>query len=112
MNEDLFKSLVWDLILKAVIDAICAAVPLLAFPPVKWILSFLITKFTDQFYEAVKLQIDMQSIIIKNAEHLSAYNKASATLKIIAHDKGIDSEEFKNARENAKLALSKFVRFA
>lgn len=110
MNEDIFKSLVWDLIVRAVIDSIVSAVPFLV--PFKWLIGFLITKFTDRFYESVKLFIDMKSIVIKNAEHLSVYNKASATLQIIAHDKGIDSREFQNAREEARVALSRFIRFA
>lgn len=67
--------------------------------------------FADQLYAAVKLAIDLEVIAFKNEEHKKRFQAASSTLAIIAHDKGIESEDFKNARENARQALSVFVRF-
>lgn len=59
----------------------------------------------------MKLAVDLEAITLVNAEHKRDYDKASVVLKIIAIDKGIDSDEFKKARDNAKIALSKYVRF-
>lgn len=107
---DLFKSLVWENLVKAGIQRLFLAVPVLGWGPIGWIVSAVIFKFADMFYEAVKLQINLQLIVFNNAKFLAEYVDASLKLKEIAGRTGIESDEFKQARGSHAEALSKFVR--
>ena len=108
--EMIFKSLLWDPLVQSVILYVLASLHL-TFWPVRPAVSALFKTLGDELYDHLKLAIDVGAIVFVNREHETAYQKASVTLKIIAHDKGVDSDEFKKAREEAKIALSKFVRF-
>lgn len=68
------------------------------------------TLFTDRFYTVAREVWDVESIIYNNEELERAYTGAALKLKIIARDKGIESEEYRSAREKHKQDLSKFVR--
>lgn len=111
MIEGLFKALVWDALVKAAIARLFAAVPFLAWGPVGFLVSHLLTKFADKLFEAASMAIAMEKIILTNEAHLKEYERASVKLKIIAREKGIESPEFKEARDAEKAALSKFVQF-
>lgn len=100
--EDVFKSLAWDTLVTTGLDELN-----LDFWPINVIIRF----FTTKLYEQLRLQFDLGAIAFLNAEHKAAFDKADVTLKIIASDKGIDSDDYKRAKENAKIALSKFERF-
>jgi hypothetical protein len=109
--ENLFKEWVWDNLVEAGLTALFTQVPALAVWPIKPILSYIIRLYADRLFSAIKLCVDLQAIAFVNEAHKRAFDKASVTLKIIAHDKGLDSPEFKNARENAKTELAKYVHF-
>lgn len=109
---DLFKGLVWDNLIKAAIGRLFAAAPWLAWGPLGWLSSFVITYVADLVYEELQKFVDLQFIAFRNAELRDAYSAAANSLKTIALAKGVDSEEFKKARNEQKEALSKFVRFA
>jgi len=109
--ESIFKALIWDSVFEAEMIALFSAAPYLNFWPVNSIIRGLLKLGTDQLFSALQLFVDTQTIALVNAEHQRAFDKATVALKIIAKDKGIDSPEFKKAKENAKVALSRFVRF-
>lgn len=75
-----------------------------------WPLNVIVHKIFDGFYAKLNMFADVGAIKIFNAEHAKALTSADVTLKIIALDKGINSDEYKNARENALLALSRYTR--
>ena len=110
--EQLFKSLVWDNLIKAAIKKVFMAVPFLAMGPLGKITVYLLTKFADKLYDVLHEQIDLQVIVFKNYRLRKEFDRASVKLKIIAKSKGIESNEFKDARELHKKRLSDFVRFA
>lgn len=107
---DIFKSLVWDTLIEAAVVYLHAAFPWTAIPPISWIIDTVIDIFADAVYKVCKEVWDVESIVLRNEEHRAAYEKAQVTLKIIAKDNGIESEEFKNAREKSKADLSRFIR--
>jgi hypothetical protein len=109
--EGLFKDLFWDGVTEAAILAVFASVPWLNVWPLSAIVRLLLKGFSEKMFTGLKLIVDLQAIAFLNEEHKKAYDKASVQLKIIANDKGVDSPEFKRARENAKEALSRFVSF-
>lgn len=112
LAEQIFKDLIWTPILKGGEIALEGAVPFLALPVVKQLDEFAIEEFTDWVFSQVVLFVDVTSIRIVNAEHQAAYTTAFINLQVIAHDKGITSPDFLEARENAKASLNKFVRFS
>lgn len=109
---DLFKDLVWDLLVKAALSKLFAAIPWLGWGPVGILVGWIVGMLADYLYDAVKMTIDLQVIAFKNEQHRREYDKAGVTLKLIARDKGIDSPEFKAARDENKKSLSRFVTFA
>lgn len=88
-----------------------AQAPFLDAPIIGTINRAVIKKVSGWFFLQIRLFIDITGVRLINNEYQTAFEKASVVLKIIAHDKGIDSNEFKAARENAKAALSKFTQF-
>jgi hypothetical protein len=101
-GEDHFKSLVWDSMVRSAL--ISAGLNF-------WPVNIFLSMFTDLIFGKLRLGFDLGSIAFINAQHKSAYDKASVTLKVIAYDKGEDSDEYKKARAAALSALSGFVRF-
>lgn len=108
----IFKELVWDSLVKAAIARLFAAVPFLAWGPVGIAVSWALTLFADKIYEAVKLAVELEVIVLRNEAHRRAFDRASVELRLLARTKGIESPEFKVAREEHKKALAQFVRFA
>lgn len=109
--EEIFKLLVWDNLVIVEKAALFADAPYLAVWPIRPVVSGLIDMYSDRFFGRFKQTIDVNVIPFVNDAHRAAFDRAAVTLQVIGTEKGTDSPEFKNARENAKLALSQFVRF-
>lgn len=109
--ESIFKSLLWDTTVEGLLAHIYASAPWLTLWPLKQVTSGLVTLATDKFYSILKTFVDVETISFVNAEHAKAYDSASLKLKVIALEKGVDSEEFRKAKDDAKAALSQLVRF-
>lgn len=84
-------------------------IPILNLSAIQSVQDSIIGKLSDAIYAQVVTVIDVTAIRFMDDAHQSAYEKACSKLLVIAHDKGIDSQEFINARDNAKKALSQFV---
>ena len=108
---DSFKEILWDSLVKAAIARLFIVAPFLGYGPIGVLVSYIITKYSDIFYAVLKLSLNLEQIAVNNEELRIAYNDAAVKLHIIAKDKGIDSSEFKEFRNESKKALSAFVRF-
>jgi hypothetical protein len=106
---DLFKDLVFDTLVKAALQRLFSLVPLLGWGPLGMVISFYLTKFADLLYSGVKEFVEVESIPIKNEALRKEFDRASVKLKIIAGGKGIDSPEFREARNADKENLLKLV---
>ncbi len=109
---DLFKDLVWGAIIKAATNALIKAIPFLAWGPMPMITGLIVGLVGDFLYDQLKDVYNFHSVSIKNEAHRKEFDSAGLKLKLIARDKGIDSDEFKTAREAYRESLAKFVRFA
>ena len=107
--EDLFKTSIFDPLIEAALITLLG--PLLGVPVVGSLVRYAARAFADKLFETLRLVLDVQAIAFVNEAHKKDFDKAAVTLKIIAHAKGIDSPEYKNAREHAKVALSDFARY-
>lgn len=95
----IFKSLVWDVMIKS---AVGKAIALLALSPTGFvanIVATLLIKFSDWLYPIFEKAIKVGEIKLSNEIHQRAYEKAQYKLKVIAIEKGIDSDEFKKQRD-------------
>ncbi len=111
MVEGLFKSLIWDTLVKVGTVELFVAVPFLAIWPLNMIVSSFINMLGNAFFKQFKMVIDLQAIAFVNEQHRKEFDKATVVLKVIAHDKGADSDEFRKAKDEAAQSLSKFVHF-
>lgn len=100
---DVFKDLVWDVLLKAVLTSLLG--PLAPF------LTPILSIFFNHFFGKLKDVIEIKSIKFKNAEGEKAFHKAVAELRLVAINNPPDSKEYREAREEHAKELSKFVRF-
>jgi hypothetical protein len=108
---DTFKVFVWDALVQIAIQRLFKAIPWLGFGPVGVVVSWVAGMLAEQLYDAAKLVIDLKTVAFVNEVHRKAYENASIKLAVLAHDKGIDSDEFKVARDEHKKALHQFVLF-
>lgn len=104
-----FNELLWKPLVKAGLAKLFAALPFLGWGPIGWLVTLVVTKFAEKLFEAVRLAIDLQAIVLINEEHRKSYEKACAVLKLVGTEKGFDSPEFKNQLGVAEEAFDRFV---
>lgn len=98
----------WDVFVKGIITLVLSAVPFLA-GPLGAIAAWLITKAGEWLWARTGA---MWVIQFRNERAQKEFDAASVKLAIIAHEKGVTSEEFKAQRALHVDALAKYVRFA
>lgn len=108
---DIFKSLVFDQLVKMAISQIVGLAPFLAFGPIAFIVGKVVTYVAEKLYEGFKDYINIELIILKNAADHRAFVDAQVELKKIALAKGIDSEEFRSANAVHKKAFADLMRY-
>lgn len=109
---DLFKTLVYDNFVSYLINGVIfVAVPWLAIPPLSWIITAIVNWVTNALYSVIALFINTELIVLNNSVHQQAYETASESLKIIATEKGLSSDEYKIAHDKEKAALYDLVHF-
>lgn len=111
LTQKTFKSLVWDNALKLGLELLFANAPYLNVWIVRSIISSIAKMSTDWLYAALKTVADMSAIPLINAQLKSRFDNDSVALRIVAMKHGIDSQEFKEAREEAADAFAEFFRF-
>lgn len=107
--KDLFKDLVFDQIVEWSLKELFSLWPFLGWGPVGLIVTHVITKYSEIFYNRLKGAIILQKIYFKNVDLQKAFDHESVKLKIISDSFDENSPEFLEAKENAKKVLSDFV---
>jgi hypothetical protein len=110
--DEIFKSLVFDVLVQVALKALFSAIPFLGFGPIGIIVGFVVSLFASKLFDAVKLYIDINAIAVKNTQLNKDFRDAAVKLKIVSMDKGANSQEFKLAREEHKKRLAALVKFA
>lgn len=110
-GESIFESLIWKPAVDAGLVALKASVPVLAVWPLSTILDGVVNALSNFLFGQTKLLVDLTSIQLMDAVQQKAYETASEKLRIIAHDQGVQSDAFIQAREAAKTSLSNLVHF-
>jgi hypothetical protein len=109
--EDLFQSLVWDNLVEAALTALFTEMPFLSIWPIGPLICAMVKAIAGKLFEGLRLMVDMTAIILVNETHRRKFDNAVITLKLIAEKSGTDSDEYRKAKENAKIALAQFVHF-
>lgn len=107
--EQIFKDLVWDPMIRAGEWWIEGEVPLLDAPVIKQADEALINTIFDAIYQGIIKIIDIESIKMTSAARQTAYDASSIRLMVVASDSGIDSEEYRKARDEELVELAKFT---
>lgn len=101
MNEKQVKSLVFDVVLTAALNAMSAAIPFLRLPVIKTIFNFVATKIANAIYEQLAMYVKFTLIDIKTAEQKNEYDKAVDALRLAKpEDVNLAKEEFKKTLSN------------
>lgn len=110
--ESLFKEAVWDAAVESALASLFVAAPWMNTWPLRGIVRGLTLMLTNRIFSLLRLVIDLQVIQLLNSEHKQAFAREAVKLRIIAIDKGLNSPEYKRAKEDAKASLSRFIQFA
>lgn len=108
--QEAFKATIWNNAITALKTELFVAVPALNIPVLRSIVSGIISLFAGKVYKYIVLQVDIGAIRLSNTRAHYEYAQASKRLVAIANNQGIDSDEFKKARDEAAAALSDFTR--
>ena len=108
--EDLFKGSVWDPLLDFGLAALYVECPYLNWWPLNAAIKHFAHKLTDIIFTAFTEVINLKYGILKNLGMQEMFTTHALRMKNAALEKGIDSEEFKNAKEQGKKALAAKVR--
>jgi hypothetical protein len=109
-SQQIFKDLLWTPSIRLGLLSLKGYLPFLNWPFVSQIVDSVVHYVSEVIFNGIALLIDVTAIKLLNAEHQREYDNASLALAVVAQEKGISSEEFKKAREAAKLSLSRFTQ--
>jgi hypothetical protein len=91
--------------------ALFAEIPILNAPVLGSIDREIISLASKWLFDQIRLITDITAINLINEEHRIAYADASVNLMQIVKTKGVNSPEYTEALNAAKIALSKFTSF-
>lgn len=107
---DAFKELAWDLVVRKALAKVLS-LPFLGWWPINEAVTWIVLRYSEELYALVKTFINTSLIIFRNRQFQESYAQASLHLKKTAMVYGIDSVEFRKARDDDKEALSRLVMF-
>lgn len=107
--EQIFKSLVWDTMIRAGEVWIEGAVPFLALPVIKQLDEAAINALTDALFNQLVILVDVTAIRLVDAEKQTAWESAMDKLTIVASEQGVNSDAYKQALAAEAATFSKFV---
>lgn len=108
--EKLFKQLVWDPVIASGEASLFLAVPILNAPVLGTLDNAVIQEISQWLFNQFRLFMDVTAIPLLNSAHQATYDRASEELSILADEKGVDSDEYLQARDRALADLSQFTR--
>ena len=108
--EDLFQTTIWNPLLDFGLAALFAQFPYLNWWPLNASIKFFARKLTDAIFKALTDVLNLRYVILKNLGMQKMFVQHQLKMKGVAIEKGTDSQEFKDAKNKAKIALAAKVR--
>ena len=109
---DLFKDSVWGPLVKASLAQLFKSVPILGFGPIGWVVNWIVMKVASDIFDKMEDVIDLERISFNNHQLHNEYIASLMRLRLVEREKGLNSDEYKQAKELNKINFSKFVHFA
>lgn len=103
MKEEQVRTLIFDVVLKAALNSISAAIPFLKLPVINTVFKFIVTKIVGVIYDEISRYVTFTLIDIKTKEQLNRYNQAVIELKTAS------PEEIENAKIKFRSTLSDLI---
>lgn len=111
MIEEIIKKLLVEVVMKAVMARIVAAVPFLGFPIIGPIFSLIMGKVFNMVGDELVLMIKLKQIELKVGKENDEYKEAVNNLKIEVEKPEQDQQKINEAKEKAREALKKLIDF-
>lgn len=93
------------------LNALFAAFPWLNTWPLGPFIRGMAEYLGDKLFAFLRLVLDLKVIKFVNDQAQAKFERSVVTLRALARGYGVESEEFKKARVNAKAAFADFVRY-
>jgi hypothetical protein len=107
--EQVFKSLIWDPMIKAGEIWFEGAVPFLDLPVIKQIDEFALQELTDALFNQLVIFVDVTDIRLMNPVLQSKWSSASEALTLIGKEQGVGSDAYKQALSTAATDFANWV---
>lgn len=107
--EYIFKDLVWTPMIIAGETWLNVEVPILNVPIIHQAEEIAEDDISDDIFNAIILFVDITYLKLKNSSAQSAYESASENLFVIYTESGVNSSEYKTARDAARIDLGKIL---
>lgn len=108
----LFKTIVWDSMVRSAVTKLLAALILTPTGIVGEFVTWVALKATDWVFNNLVIPfVKVETIKLKNEIHQKQFDDASASLAIVAKDKGINSPEFAAQHSKEQNAFYNLVHF-
>jgi len=108
LNE-ILRILAKEVLVPLILKRLIAQLPFLGWPIIGPIASIALNWIVGKVVDELALFIDFTAIAFRNDKARREFDRAGIALSIIAEQKGVESNEFKEAREQYKNALSDLV---
>jgi len=109
--SSIIKDVAWAALVKLATARLIAALPFLGWGPMGLITGAVVAMVGSAVYDAMADVFNLQVIPFKNEALQRQYDTETVKLKIIAHNYGVDSEEFKKAKKDAVAVLARLAKF-
>lgn len=109
--EDAVERLGYELRVRLFLPALYSAVPFLGAWPFKQLIEYVVNRFSDEIFAAVRLWTDLKVIKLVNDRHQATFERDVLVLRVLGKSHGIDSPEFRKQYEEAHDAFAAFVKF-
>lgn len=105
--DAVIKSLIFDVVVRVVIQTSMAALPILGWPVIAPLFGWVVIKIATLIYDELSKHVQFLLIDIQTEQQKQAYDKATTELKT-AIDSGTNVDE---AKEKFKNSLRDLIRF-
>lgn len=109
--NEILHGIIFEVVLKAAISRVVAAVPFLAWPIINPVFSFIVVKFVEIFYDELSKSVAFQVINFQTEEQRKAYSDAVTQLQaaIEKPKEEQNAEDIEKAKAELKARLKDLI---
>lgn len=108
---DTVKDIIWDNLIDAALTALFVKYSWLAWGPLKWFVTYIVEKFTDEFYVFASTFLNLKAIALRNKKDQEKYTESSVRLYLLAREYGVKSKQYLEYKDAAKADFKETIQF-